>query len=86
MTIIHLSAVDGDGDSDEPTAAELAAIEQEMPLIEAELDLLTAQIAVISAGPDASVLDTRRVRRAERRVLDVTRRIANRTPETEDAA
>ncbi|TDW65626.1 DUF6284 family protein [Kribbella pratensis] len=82
MTMIHLSPVGGD----EPTAAELAAIDAEWPLIEAELDLLNAQIAVISAGPEASVLDTRRVRRAERRVLHVTRQLANRDPETQDAA
>ncbi|MFG1909018.1 DUF6284 family protein [Kribbella sp. NPDC048928] len=82
MTIIHLSPVAGD----EPTAADLAAIEAEWPLIEADLDLLNAQIAVLNAGPQASALDTRRVRRAERRVLDATRVLANRDPETEDAA
>lgn len=82
MTIIHLSAVDGE----EPTAAELAAIEQEMPLIEAEQDLLTAEIALIVAGPQVSALDHRRVRRAERRVLEVTRKLANRMPDTEVVA
>ena len=58
----------------------------EWPLIEAELDLLDAEIAYINAGPEASVLDRRRVRRAERRVLEVSRELANRDPETEDAA
>jgi hypothetical protein len=71
MSIIHLSAVA----SQEPSAADLAGIEQEWPLIAAELDLLDAQIAFINAGPYASVLDRRRVRRAERRVLDVSREL-----------
>jgi hypothetical protein len=72
MSIIHLSVVA----SDEPSPADLAAIEAEMPLIEAELDLLDAQIREINAGPAASVLDRRRVRRAESRVLTVKRRLA----------
>ena len=57
-----------------------------MPLIEAERDLLTAEIAVIVAGSQVSALDRRRVRRAERRVLDVTRNLANRKPDTEVVA
>ncbi|MGW1344005.1 DUF6284 family protein, partial [Kribbella sp. NPDC002412] len=76
------SAVRGE----EPSAAELVAIEQEWPLIEAELDLLNAQIAFINAGPYASVLERRRVRRAERRVLHVGRELAVRGPETEGVA
>ncbi|MEV7229688.1 DUF6284 family protein [Polymorphospora sp. NPDC051019] len=55
---------------DGPTAADLAAIEAEWPLIAAELDLVDAEIAHIYAtdrgGP--TVLDWRRVRRAEARV------------------
>ncbi|MEV6891403.1 DUF6284 family protein [Kribbella sp. NPDC051137] len=82
MTIIHLSPVGGE----EPTAADLAAIDREMPLIEAEMNLLDAEIALDNAGPDALPLARRRVRRAERRVLEVTRKLANREPETEDAA
>jgi hypothetical protein len=82
MSIIHLSAVA----SQEPSAADLAAIEQEWPLIAAELDLLDAQIAFINAGPYASTLETRRVRRAQRRVLDMRRELAGGVPETEDAA
>jgi hypothetical protein len=80
MSIIHLSAVA----SQEPSAADLAGIEQEWPLIAAELDLLDAQIAFINAGPYASVLETRRIRRAERRVLEISRELAER--ETEGAA
>ncbi|MEO3778611.1 DUF6284 family protein [Micromonospora sp. B11E3] len=56
--------------TDEPTAADLAAIEAEWPLIVAELDLLDAEIRLIYAedhgGPTA--LDWRRLRRAEARV------------------
>lgn len=55
---------------DGPTPSDLASIEAEMPLIEAELDLLDAEIAWIYAadrgGP--TVLDWRRLRRAEANV------------------
>ncbi|MEV4267785.1 DUF6284 family protein [Kribbella sp. NPDC049584] len=82
MSIIHLSAVSGE----EPSAADLTTIENEWPLIAAELDLLNAEIAFINAGPHASELETRRVRRAERRVLDIGRELADRAPETEVVA
>jgi hypothetical protein len=82
MSIIHLSAVA----SQEPSAADLAGIEREWPLIAAELDLLDAQIAFINAGPYASALETRRIRRAERRVLEISRELAEHEPETEGAA
>ncbi|MDG4818268.1 DUF6284 family protein [Micromonospora sp. WMMD956] len=53
-----------------PTAADLAAIEQEWPLIAADLDLLDAEIAMLYAADDGgpTVLDWRRLRRAEARV------------------
>ncbi|GAA1566734.1 hypothetical protein GCM10009789_20290 [Kribbella sancticallisti] len=73
MNIIHLQAAGGE----EPTAAELAAIELEWPLIAAELDLLDAEISRITAGPAASPLDRRRIRRAQRRVLAVSRELAD---------
>ncbi|MFD4144346.1 DUF6284 family protein [Streptomyces sp. NPDC058572] len=60
----------------EPTAAELDAIEREMPVIAAELELLDAQIATLDRAP--SPLDVRRVRRARRRVLVVRRELTNR--------
>lgn len=82
MSIIHLSAVSGE----DPTPADLAAIEREWPLIAAELELLDAETAFYNAGPEASVLDRRRVRRAERRVLEVARGMADRDPESEDVA
>ena len=53
----------------EPTVAELAAIEYEMPLIEAEMAVVRAETAIIRAGHGASELDWRRLRRARHRVL-----------------
>jgi hypothetical protein len=82
MTIIHLSVLR----DDEPSAADLAAIEREWPLIEAELDLLNAQIALVNAGPNVSVLDGRRARRAAHRVIEAARVLADRAPETEVVA
>ena len=61
--------------NDGPTAADLAAIEAEWPLIAAELDLLDAEVAVITAGRSATPLDWRRVRRAEHRIIAVTREL-----------
>lgn len=65
---------------DEPTRAELAAIEAEWPLIEAELAVLDAQIRALSAARGPSPLDWRRLRRAERGVLAARLRLANRAP------
>jgi hypothetical protein len=60
-----------DFDSDEPTPADLAAIEREESLITAEIDMLDAEIGILTAvergGPSA--LDWRRLRRANRRVI-----------------
>ena len=65
--------------SDDPSIAELDAIEAEW-LIAAELDVLDAQIANLNAadhgGP--SELDWRRLRRAEARVLAVAAELAAR--------
>ncbi|ADB34572.1 hypothetical protein Kfla_5566 [Kribbella flavida DSM 17836] len=82
MSIIYLSAVA----DEEPSAADLAGIELEWPLIAAELDLLDAQIAYHNAGPSPSVLDRRRVRRAERRVLAVSRELADHNADSEVVA
>lgn len=82
MSIIHLSAVSGE----EPTPADLAAIEQEWPLIAAELELLDAEISYITAGPAVSVLDRRRIRRAQRRVLAAGRELAADEIATDGAA
>ena len=66
----------------EPTAADLASIGTEWPLIAAELDVLDAEITMLYAedhgGP--TVLDWRRLRRAEARV---TRAAADRTARTD---
>ncbi|MGH3342278.1 MAG: DUF6284 family protein [Carbonactinosporaceae bacterium] len=63
-------------DHEDPTASELAEIEREWPLIAAELDLLDAEIAALSAERRVSTLDRRRVRRAEHRVMEVSRELA----------
>ncbi|MGW6203249.1 DUF6284 family protein [Streptomyces sp. NPDC055089] len=61
----------------EPSAAELDAIEYEMPLIRAEVELLDAQIMIL--GRSSSELDERRIRRARNRVLAARRDFTNRT-------
>ncbi|MEV6947932.1 DUF6284 family protein [Streptomyces sp. NPDC051172] len=71
------TAVTAFADFMEPTAAELDAIEQEMPLILAAVDLLDAQIITLDRTP--SELDARRIRRARRRVLAERRALANRS-------
>jgi len=64
----------------EPTRRELAAIEAEWPLIAADLDVLDAEISLIYAedngGP--TVLDWRRLRRAEAAVTRVAAELAAR--------
>jgi hypothetical protein len=64
----------------EPTAHDLAAIDDEWPMIDADLAVLDAQIAMIYAedrgGPTA--LDWRRLRRAEARVTRVAADLAAR--------
>ncbi|MFD1658112.1 DUF6284 family protein [Streptomyces caeni] len=65
-----------DGFDREPTAAELDAIEQEMPAILAEVDLLDAQIMTLDRTP--TELDARRIRRARNRVLTARRDLVNR--------
>lgn len=51
----------------EPTDAELDAIDEEMPVISAEVDLLDAQILMLDRTPNE--MDTRRLRRAHKRVF-----------------
>ncbi|WP_371795625.1 DUF6284 family protein [Streptomyces sp. NBC_01718] len=64
-----------------PSAAELDAIELEMPLIRAEVELLDAQIMTIDRP--ANELDQRRTRRARNRVLAARRDLTNRTATTQ---
>ncbi|EDY56875.1 MULTISPECIES: DUF6284 family protein [Streptomyces] len=70
-------AVTAFADFIEPTAAELDAIDAEMPLILADVDLLDAQIITLDRLPNE--LDARRIRRARNRVLSERRALANRT-------
>ncbi|MEV7240881.1 DUF6284 family protein [Streptomyces sp. NPDC093248] len=68
-------AVTAFADFMEPTAAELDAIEREMPAIFADVELLAAQIIPLDRTP--TELDARRIRRARRRVLAERRALAN---------
>jgi len=68
-----------DSAANEPTAADLAAIEAQWPLIEAELALHDAQIAALRPGGPAP-LDWRRVRRAARAVLAAQLRLMTARP------
>ncbi|MFJ2568453.1 DUF6284 family protein [Streptomyces sp. NPDC087568] len=70
-------AVTAFADFMEPTAAELDAIELEMPVILADVDLLDAQIITLDRTP--SELDARRIRRARRRALAARVDLLNRT-------
>ncbi|MER7577428.1 DUF6284 family protein [Streptomyces sp. NPDC126514] len=69
-------AVTAFADFMEPTAAELDAIEQEVPVILADVDLLDAQIATLDRTP--TELDARRIRRARRRALAARVALINR--------
>ncbi|MEU6007322.1 DUF6284 family protein [Streptomyces sp. NPDC047453] len=70
-------AVTAFADFMEPTAAELDAIELEMPAILADVDLIDAQIITLDRTP--SELDARRIRRARRRALAARAALLNRT-------
>ncbi|WMD09822.1 DUF6284 family protein [Streptomyces sp. FXY-T5] len=73
-------AVTAFADWKEPTDAELAVIEQEMPAILADVDLVDAEIAALESNP--TELDARRVRRARRRALAARVALLNRTDGT----
>ncbi|MFF7371895.1 DUF6284 family protein [Streptomyces tricolor] len=64
----------------EPTAAELDAIDQEMPVILADVELLDAHITTLDRTP--SELDERRIRRARRRALAARVALVNRAAGT----
>ncbi|MCX4737349.1 DUF6284 family protein [Streptomyces antibioticus] len=64
----------------EPTAAELDAIEQEMPVILVDVDLLDAHIVTLDRTP--TELDARRIRRARRRALAARVALLNRAAGT----
>ncbi|GAB7049521.1 DUF6284 family protein [Catenuloplanes indicus] len=65
---------------DEPTGAELEAVENEWPLIIAELDLMEAELDVLDAAEIGGPfdLDWQRLRRAEARVLREAAALADR--------
>jgi hypothetical protein len=64
----------------EPTAAELDAIEQEMPVILADVELLDAHIVSLDRTP--TEVDDRRIRRARRRALAARVALINRATGT----
>ncbi|MGW7279699.1 DUF6284 family protein [Streptomyces sp. NPDC054844] len=64
----------------EPTAAELDAIEREMPVILADVDLLDARIVTLDRTP--TEVDERRIRRARRRALAARVALVNRAAGT----
>ncbi|MEU9668656.1 DUF6284 family protein [Streptomyces bobili] len=70
-------AVTAFADFMEPTAAELDAIETEMPVILADVKLLDAQIVTLDRV--SNELDARRIRRARRRALAARVALLNHT-------
>ncbi|MEU2874839.1 DUF6284 family protein [Streptomyces sp. NPDC007070] len=60
----------------EPTAAELDAVEAEMPVILADVELLDAHI--VTLDPTPTELDARRIRRARCRALAARVALLNR--------
>ncbi|MET8980416.1 DUF6284 family protein [Streptomyces sp. NPDC004539] len=80
-TIVTVAdAVTAFADWTEPTAAELDAIEREMPVILADVDLLDAYIVTLDRTP--TELDDRRIRRARNRALAARVALANHTTGT----
>ncbi|WP_405796699.1 DUF6284 family protein [Streptomyces longwoodensis] len=77
-------AVTAFADFMEPTAAELAAIDAEMPVILADVELLDAHIITLDRTP--TKLDTQRIRRARRRALAARVALLNRTAGRTDSA
>jgi hypothetical protein len=55
--------------TDEPSAEDLAAIEDEWPLIEAELDLLDVQINILTGRGPVDEVTARRLHRSRHTVL-----------------
>ncbi|MEV7592580.1 DUF6284 family protein [Streptomyces sp. NPDC089922] len=68
----------------EPSAAELDAIEEEMPVISAEVELLDIRIALMDRAPNE--LDERRFRRAVHRLLEARRTFAAATEQAPGGA
>ncbi|MFE2421683.1 DUF6284 family protein [Streptomyces hokutonensis] len=68
----------------EPTDAELDEIEREAPLINAELELLDVQIALLDRP--VTETDTRRLRRAHRKVLATRLAVTNQAASVSEAA
>lgn len=78
MGIVPLHRASDEGAEQEPTGAELAAIEAEWPEIEADLDVVDA-MARMALADRPSEIDWRRLRRAEHRALAVRARLTGRS-------
>ncbi|WP_432019017.1 DUF6284 family protein [Streptomyces sp. 1222.5] len=76
--------ITGSDDHREPTAAELDAIERELPLITAEVELLDVRISVLDRP--LTETDARRLRRARRKVLAAGRALTNQAATEEMSA
>lgn len=78
MVIVPLHRASEPTARQEPTGAELAAIETEWPLIAAELDVVDAMVRLARSGGSPTELYWQALRRAEHRVLTVARDLADR--------
>ncbi|MEV5597585.1 DUF6284 family protein [Streptomyces sp. NPDC052496] len=68
----------------EPTAADLAAIDAEMPVLVAEVELLDAQIAALDTP--LTEVTARRIRRARRKLLAARLALANQSEPVPEVA
>lgn len=82
VPLLTVAPADVDVADDEPTAAELAAIDVEMPLIKAEVAVVNAEIAILCAPHCPTDLDWQRLRRARRQVLREAAALASTTVTT----
>ncbi|WP_181769184.1 DUF6284 family protein [Streptomyces albidus (ex Kaewkla and Franco 2022)] len=71
-----LSLVPAYEDEQEPTSAELDAIEASLPIVQAEVDVLDVEISLLDRP--ATPWSERRLRRAHRELLAARVKVANR--------
>ena len=80
----HDGSADVLADGIEPSAAELAAIEDEWPVIAAEVALVDAEAGFLAAGSDVGGFAWRRLRRANRHLVAAWLWYATRRPAMDD--
>jgi hypothetical protein len=81
MSIVAFDDFDGD-----PSPAELAAIDAEMPVITAEMKLLDVELAVMFGPRPVLPIDWTRVRAAEREVIEAWNAWLTSQPQTGEEA